>query len=434
MASDHTHVVPKSGIVKDPYLRLYSNGEFIRSYRLTPGSTVVGRDPSATIMVNDRFVSRHHFFVEYDGKSELDIQDLKSRNGTYVNGGRVDRQKLKHGDKISFGIFEMVIAQPMVTAQEAALASTEPKIMGSEDTVPPITRPEKEIPRPKRQTGFRPIAKLPPTREAEVEALPYRVIPRRTLTWTAKFLMVGGLTVFLSAFLAWNAYQWSKLREQRLSPPTTAVATPVVPAPKNGNAVQVPSGKGADISDPRSGAKADNNAKPREFKKGMMAGLDKSVNSILQGDFGEDKGQNLKKNSPDKNGKIAKIFDPIAPESISVQIKMPNTGTAEEQKKIKEFDLAGYQAMLRERVYVVQDCFVEHMKDSPKPGKISVWLTVKQNGSVQKAGIESSTFKKKEFERCIVDSVQKIMVEPPPWDNFTATYTFKFEGSKMNFG
>lgn len=425
MASDHSHVVPKTGPVRDPYLRLYSNGEFIRSYRLTPGSTVVGRDPSATIMVNDRFVSRHHFFVEYDGKNGLDIQDLKSRNGTYVNGARIDRNRLKHGDKISFGIFEMVIARPGASEQ----ALTEPKISELEEEIPPITRPEKDLASAKRPTGFSPIAKLPATREAEVEALPYRVIPRRTLTWTAKFLMVVALTTFLSAFLAWNAYQWSKLRDQRAE---SSRLPPVDSIPQESQ-TKVPSrAKPMSPSEQKSPTKPKTEVEPKN--NSLISGLDKSVNSILQGDLGEDKTQNLKKNVPDKTNKVAKVFDPVSEESISVQIKMPTTGSSEDQKKIKQFDLVGYQAMLRERVHVVQDCFVEHMKDSPKPGKISVWLTVRQSGVVQKAGVESSTFRKKEFESCIVNSIKNIKVDPPPWDNFTATYTFKFEGSKMNFG
>ena len=110
MSSQDTQWVPKAGGVRDPYLRLYSNGEFIRSYRLRAGNTVVGRDPSATIMVNDRFVSRHHFFVEFDGEDAVFIQDLRSRNGTFVNGQKVDRAQLRHGDRISFGIFEIMLA------------------------------------------------------------------------------------------------------------------------------------------------------------------------------------------------------------------------------------------------------------------------------------------------------------------------------------
>jgi phosphoserine phosphatase RsbU/P len=50
---------------------------------------VIGRSMSSDVAINDRFLSRHHARLRRAGESWL-IEDLGSRNGTFVNGVRVD--------------------------------------------------------------------------------------------------------------------------------------------------------------------------------------------------------------------------------------------------------------------------------------------------------------------------------------------------------
>ena len=62
----------------------------------------IGRSPEADVVILDEKASRLHCGIRlWDG--EFYIKDLKSRNGTYVNGDRVDVAKLKLGDKIRVG-------------------------------------------------------------------------------------------------------------------------------------------------------------------------------------------------------------------------------------------------------------------------------------------------------------------------------------------
>jgi len=65
-------------------------------------TTVLGRGVEADVrLVEDRMSRRHcRLFVE-DGVTY--IEDLGSSNGTYVNGIRIERQKLSDGDKIQVG-------------------------------------------------------------------------------------------------------------------------------------------------------------------------------------------------------------------------------------------------------------------------------------------------------------------------------------------
>lgn len=62
----------------------------------------IGRSPEADVVILDEKASRIHCGVRlWDG--DFYIKDLKSRNGTYVNGERVEVAKLKPGDRIQVG-------------------------------------------------------------------------------------------------------------------------------------------------------------------------------------------------------------------------------------------------------------------------------------------------------------------------------------------
>ena len=65
-------------------------------------TTLIGRGVEADVrLVEDKMSRRHCRLVVEDGGTSL--EDLGSSNGTYVNGTRVERQKLNDGDKIQIG-------------------------------------------------------------------------------------------------------------------------------------------------------------------------------------------------------------------------------------------------------------------------------------------------------------------------------------------
>jgi len=66
------------------------------------GSVVLGRGSDADVRINDDEISRRHVRVEQRGDSVW-IEDLGSRNGTFVNGERIVNTELKDGDKIQLG-------------------------------------------------------------------------------------------------------------------------------------------------------------------------------------------------------------------------------------------------------------------------------------------------------------------------------------------
>jgi ABC-type multidrug transport system ATPase subunit len=74
------------------------------AYPLVPGRMTVGRDPSCDIQLADLLVSRSHAELHV-GTDSAEIVDLRSGNGTFVNGQRVTRAAIFEGDLITIGHF-----------------------------------------------------------------------------------------------------------------------------------------------------------------------------------------------------------------------------------------------------------------------------------------------------------------------------------------
>lgn len=62
----------------------------------------IGRGRNNSIVLDDMLVSRQHVQISADDYGLL-IEDLGSRNGTFVNGRRIDRSHLHEGDRIGIG-------------------------------------------------------------------------------------------------------------------------------------------------------------------------------------------------------------------------------------------------------------------------------------------------------------------------------------------
>ncbi|WP_406678242.1 FhaA domain-containing protein [Neomoorella carbonis] len=73
-----------------------------RTFLLRPGKQVLGRQPACDFILTDEQVSRRHCHLEENHDRVL-LVDLGSRNGTLVNGKRVERAFLKPGDRIQVG-------------------------------------------------------------------------------------------------------------------------------------------------------------------------------------------------------------------------------------------------------------------------------------------------------------------------------------------
>jgi len=84
---------------KHPYI-LFQQGPLLgKMVLLDPGSIVLGRSDEADIAIHDEGISRKHLKLTYRNGRTV-AKDLKSTNGTYVNGHRIKESELQHEDKI----------------------------------------------------------------------------------------------------------------------------------------------------------------------------------------------------------------------------------------------------------------------------------------------------------------------------------------------
>ncbi|MDP6605620.1 MAG: FHA domain-containing protein [Dehalococcoidia bacterium] len=97
-------------VLADLYL-VWVDSEGVAEERpLLPGSVVVGRVSACDVVLTDSGVSREHARIEVD-ESGVTIHDLKSRNGTWVNGEQTDGVKLEPGDEIGIGRLALAVME-----------------------------------------------------------------------------------------------------------------------------------------------------------------------------------------------------------------------------------------------------------------------------------------------------------------------------------
>ncbi len=81
------------------------------TFRILPGNIkTIGRAPRADFIVNATLVSRLHCQLTA-GAAGLEVVDLDSTNGTFVNGRRVTRAPLEEGDVLGVGRVEFTVVR-----------------------------------------------------------------------------------------------------------------------------------------------------------------------------------------------------------------------------------------------------------------------------------------------------------------------------------
>ena len=80
------------------------------TFRIAPGAVkTVGRAPRADFVVDAPLVSRLHCRLTANDTA-VDIVDLDSTNGTYINDQRVKSGCIQSGDRLRIGRIEFTIA------------------------------------------------------------------------------------------------------------------------------------------------------------------------------------------------------------------------------------------------------------------------------------------------------------------------------------
>lgn|SRR5574342_1099910 len=80
-------------------------------FRVAPGTIkTVGRAPRADFIVDAALVSRVHCRLEVTD-DRIDVIDLASTNGTFVNGKRVERARMRSGDLLQVGRLSLKVSR-----------------------------------------------------------------------------------------------------------------------------------------------------------------------------------------------------------------------------------------------------------------------------------------------------------------------------------
>lgn len=92
-----------------PYFDVEIADQAPRRFHLTQRSAVVGRDEDADLVLDARGVSRKHARLARGSDGALQVVDLGAKNGTYLNGRRVELAGLRAGDRVRIGVAELVV-------------------------------------------------------------------------------------------------------------------------------------------------------------------------------------------------------------------------------------------------------------------------------------------------------------------------------------
>lgn len=121
-------------------LVLSRNGAVIHQCFVDVERLTIGREAQNQIVVDDPWVSRVHAAIVAIGNDHI-IEDLRSANGTLVNGARIERRILQHSDVIELGGFHLRYLNAKVAAdidleQTMLIANVPGRLSAPRDTNP----------------------------------------------------------------------------------------------------------------------------------------------------------------------------------------------------------------------------------------------------------------------------------------------------------
>ena len=90
-------------------LKTVGKDEPEKVFRILPGGVrTLGRATGADFSIDAALVSRIHCRLTATAGGGLEVRDLESTDGTFVNGKRVQSAQLASGDRIQVGRVELI--------------------------------------------------------------------------------------------------------------------------------------------------------------------------------------------------------------------------------------------------------------------------------------------------------------------------------------
>lgn len=476
-----------------PLLRLYSQGEFIETVALQLGNNLVGRDRSNQVFLDSSFVSRHHFLIEVFPEGAARLQDLKSRNGTYLNRKQIGDAKLTDSDRISCGPFEFLLIIPDAFSEKGAKLAPNELIARDEQTdigfgsekseessmtavgspFDPEHKAQEEeslnldglaaaddhfedfadaasTSRRAAPIGLSSPSDMPPTLEADAHVLPDRVVLKKKKTAFWKQLLGYGLMVLISAALAYVFFLWrhgmleqfigsvDKIQQKSGSESSFQENSDPKPAEKAPKKTTKRKKQRSKKNKNRS-ANAQKKAPPKSKKQAKIPSvkdlkIDSTLNEVLADSPSLKVADQLYAWEDTRSGKKIKkglSQGKLLSMKISVNTKSPDAKVQRGNRGIPLHKLnQNFQNELRGKLSFVQSCYVDHAKSHEQAGTVNVKMTLDRKGKVMASNIDTSVFRTRAFDKCISNRLARLRTSKPPWSPYESQYKFRFLGKK----
>ena len=89
-----------------PKMIVSIDGVVIKEVQLTKDRTTLGRRPYNDIVIDNLAISGEHAALQMTA-GQVELEDLNSTNGTYVNGKATRKQLLRNGDMVEVGKYKI---------------------------------------------------------------------------------------------------------------------------------------------------------------------------------------------------------------------------------------------------------------------------------------------------------------------------------------
>lgn len=159
-----------------PTLVISIDGAVIKEVQLTKERTTLGRRPYNDIVIENLAVSGEHAVLTISG-GKVSIEDLRSTNGTYVNGRAIQRQDLLNGDLLDIGRYKIRFLDTVIADTNT------PSALGGKKALAHISEEaDSGYAKLASPSGFGEISSFSSTIQGSLAALPERHAVIRMLT------------------------------------------------------------------------------------------------------------------------------------------------------------------------------------------------------------------------------------------------------------
>ena len=115
------------------FLTAISGSSYGRRFDLEKSETIMGRHPDCDVTIDVGAVSRQHALIRMKADDEFELEDLKSRNGTFLNGELIQQNKtLGDGDVIRICDIEYSFHSEQSSGLESHLLGASDHALSSE--------------------------------------------------------------------------------------------------------------------------------------------------------------------------------------------------------------------------------------------------------------------------------------------------------------